>query len=64
MKTSIFHKTQEVFKQFSQMSQNFQFEETLVLGQAGCEKTSFVHSLGKNEIFGSNLLSVDWLKLA
>ena len=48
------------------MSQNFQYEATftnniLVLGQSGCGKTSFVQSLGKNKIFGSNLLSVDWV---
>ena len=48
------------------MSQNFQYEATLtnnilVLGQTGCGKTSFVQSLGKNKIFGSNLLSVDWV---
>ena len=46
------------------MSQNFQYEATftnniLVLGQSGCGKTSFLQSLGKNKIFGSNLLSVD-----
>ena len=48
------------------MCQNFQYEATftdniLVLGQTGCGKTSFVQSLGKNKIFGSNLLSVDWI---
>ena len=47
------------------MSQNFRYDATftdniLVLGQTGCGKTSFVQSLGKNKIFGSNLLSVDW----
>ena len=47
------------------MSQNFQYEATftnniLVLGQIGSGKTSFVQSLGKNKIFGSNL-SVNWV---
>ena len=27
----------------------------------GCGKTSFVQNLGKNKIFGSNLLTVDWV---
>ena len=53
------------FKRTVEMSQNFQYEATftdniLMLGQTGCEKTSFVQSLDKNKIFGSNLLSVDW----
>ena len=48
------------------MSENFQYDATfsnniLVLGQTGCEKTSFVQSLGKNQIFGSDLLSVNWV---
>ena len=48
------------------MSQNFQYEATfadniLVLGQTGCEKTSFVQDLGKNKIFGSSLLRADWV---
>ena len=48
------------------MSQNFQYNATftnniLVLGQIGCGKTSFVQSLGKNKIFGSDLLGVDWV---
>ena len=48
------------------MSQNFQYETTftdniLVLGQTGCGKMSFVQSLGKNKIFGSNSLGVDWV---
>ena len=48
------------------MSQHFQYnamftDDILVLGQTGCGKTSFVQSLGKNKIFGSNLLSVDWV---
>ena len=33
----------------------------MVLGQTRCGKTSFVQSLGKNEVFGSDLLSVDWI---
>ena len=32
-----------------------------MLEQTGCGKTIFVQSLGKNRIFGSNLLSVDWV---
>ena len=48
------------------MIKNFQYSRTfsdniLVLGQTGCGKTSFVQSLGKNEKFGSDLLSVDWV---
>ena len=48
------------------MSQNFRYDATftdniLVLAQTGCGKTSFVQSLGKNKIFVSNLLSVDWV---
>ena len=48
------------------MSQNFQYEATftdniLMLVQTVCGKTSFVQSLDKNKIFGSNLLSVDWV---
>ena len=48
------------------MSEHFQYnamftDDILVLGQTGCGKTSFVQSLGKNKIFGSNLLSVDWV---
>ena len=31
-----------------------------MLRQTGCGKTSFAQSLG-NKIFGSNLLSVDWV---
>ena len=47
------------------MSENFQYDATfsdniLVLGQTGCGKTSFVQSLGRNKIFGSDLLSMDW----
>ena len=34
-----------------------------VLGQTGCGKISFVQSLGKNKIFGSDLLSVDWVSI-
>ena len=34
-----------------------------VLGQTGCGKISFVQSLGKNKIFGSELLSVDWVSI-
>ena len=54
------------FIRFLEMSQNFQYEATftnniLLLGQKGCGKTSFVLSLGKNKIFGCNLLSVDWV---
>ena len=33
----------------------------MVLGQTGCGKTSFVQSLGKFKILGSNLLNVDWV---
>ena len=49
-----------------EISQHFQYDATfsdniLVLGQTGCGKTSFVQSLGKRKIFGSNLLSVDWI---
>ena len=48
------------------MSQSFQYDATFtnnifVLGQTGCGKTSFVQSLSKNNIIGSNLLSVDWV---
>ena len=48
------------------MSENFQYDATfsdniLVLGQTGCGKTSFVQSLGRNKIFGSDLLSMDWV---
>ena len=47
------------------MSQKFKhqatFTDILVLGQTDCGKTSFVQSLGKNEIFGSNLLTADWV---
>ena len=48
------------------MSENVQYDATfadnvLVLGQTGCGKTTFVQSLGKNKIFGSNLLSDDWV---
>ena len=47
------------------MNKNFRYDATfrdniLVLGQTGCGKTSFVQSLGKNKIFGSDLLSVNW----
>ena len=43
------------------MSKNFQYNATfsdniLVLGQTG-----FIQSLGKNKIFGSDLLSLDWV---
>ena len=31
------------------------------MGQTGYGKTSFIQSLGKSKIFGSNLLSVDWV---
>ena len=48
------------------MTKNFRYDATfsnniLVLGQTGCGKTSFVQSLGKNKIFGSDLLSVNWV---
>ena len=49
------------------MSKNIQYDATfrrdniLVFGQTGCRKTSFVKSLDKNKIFGSDLLSVDWV---
>ena len=48
------------------MSENVQYDATfadnvLVLGQTGCGKTTFVQSLDKNKIFGSNLLSDDWV---
>ena len=48
------------------MSENFQYDATfsdniVVLGQTGCGKTSFVQSLVKNKIFGSDLLTVDWV---
>ena len=51
---------------FLEMSENVQYDATfadnvLVLGQTGCGKTTFVQSLGKNKIFGSNLLSDDWV---
>ena len=51
---------------FLEMSENVQYDATfadnvLVLGQTGCRKTTFVQSLGKNKIFGSNLLSDDWV---
>ena len=48
------------------ISDTFQYNGTFsgnisVVGQTDCEKTSFVQSLGKNKIFGDELLSVDWL---
>ena len=48
------------------MSQNFRYDagftdNILVLALTGCGKTSFAQSLDKNKIFGSNLLSVDWV---
>ena len=48
------------------MSENFLYcgtfsDNILVLGQTRCGKTSFVQSLGKNKIFGSDLLSIDWV---
>ena len=48
------------------MSKNFQYnaafrDNILMLGQTGCRKTSLIHSLGKNKIYGSDLLSVDWV---
>ena len=48
------------------MSNNFWYDATfsdniLVLGQTGCEKTRFAQSLTKNEKFGSDLLSVNWV---
>ena len=48
------------------MSENFQYDATfsdniVVLGQTVCGKTSFVQSLAKNEKFGSDLLTVDWV---
>ena len=48
------------------MSQNFQYEATftdniLALNQTGCGKMSFAQSMGKNTIFGSNLLGADWV---
>ena len=47
------------------MSENFQYDgvfsdNVLVAGQTGCQKTSFVQSLGKSKIFGDGLISVDW----
>lgn len=36
-------------------------DNTLVVGQTGCGKTSFVKSLGKNKIFGDSLKGVDWV---
>ena len=32
-----------------------------MLGQTVCGKASAVQGLGKNKIFGSDLLSVDWV---
>ena len=48
------------------MSENFQYDRVfsdniLVAGQTGCQKTSFVQSLGKSKIFGDGLISVDWV---
>ena len=48
------------------MRENFRYgaifrNNILVLGQTGCGKTSSVQSLCKNKIFGSDLLSVDWV---
>ena len=48
------------------MSDTFQYNRTfsdniLVVGQAGCGKTSFVQSLGKNRIFGDESLNVNWV---
>ena len=36
-------------------------DNILVVGQAGCGKTSFVQSLGKNRIFGDESLNVNWV---
>ena len=48
------------------MIKNFRYDVTfsdhiLVLGQTGCAKTSFIQSLGKNKVFGSDLLSIIWV---
>ena len=48
------------------MIKNFRYDGTfsdhiLVLGQTGCAKTSFIQSLGKNKVFGSDLLSIIWV---
>ena len=48
------------------MSKNFRYnaafrDNILMLGQTGCRKTSLIQSLGKNKIYGSDLLSVDWV---
>ena len=60
------NKSSHILKGFLEMSENVQYDATftdnvLVLGQTGCGKTTFVQSLGKSKIFGSNLLSVDWV---
>ena len=50
------------FKWILEMIKNFRYDGTfsdkiLVLGQTECGKTSFIQSLSKNEIFGSD----DWV---
>ena len=47
------------------MSEKFQYDATfsdniLVVGQTGCEKTSFVQSLGSNKLFGNDSVKVEW----
>ena len=54
------------FKWFLEMIENFRHDGTfsyniLVLGETEYGKTSSVQSLDKNKIFGSDLLSVDWV---
>ena len=48
------------------MSEHFRYGATfsdniLVVGQAGCEKASFLQSLGKSNIFADGLLIIDWV---
>ena len=67
LKRSIKNKQKKLyFKRFLEMTQNFHYEAAftdniLVLGQKGCGKRSFFQNLDKNKIFGSNLLSADWV---
>ena len=54
------------FKWFLEMIENFRHDGTfsyniLVLGETEYGKTSSIQSLDKNKIFGSDLLSVDWV---
>ena len=47
------------------MHENFQYDATfsdiLVVDQTGCGKTSFVQSLGDNELFRNDLVKFEWV---